>query len=264
MHAASERQRVTVWPADPSGIVTGRATLKHPARAETASRSVMDRILDTSGTSSTAVSRDVELPGVMVVNDFTPYPDAVRASAIAAGFGTWRPNKGEVGSSIYDGMGFWGDHAMMIAPLMQHMGAPIVPNSMFFRVTNADTEAAYVHSDREAGDYTCVAYLSDHEDAGSGTGFYRHRHTGMTRMPSFEDMRGDPRAFERLKNEMVRGSDEDWERIAFVPGRFNRAVIFDAPLFHARSPRHGFASTPEQGRMVWVCHFMILRGAANG
>jgi hypothetical protein len=203
-------------------------------------------------------------PGVAMVDGFSPFADAARASALAAGFGTWRPNKGEVGSSIYDGMGFWGDHAKMLLPLMQHMGAPVIPNSMFFRVTNENTEAAYVHSDREAGQFTCVAYLSDHGESESGTGFYRHRRTGMTRMPSFDEMRSDPEEFERLKVEMVRGAEEDWERIAFVKGEFNRAVIFEAPLFHARSPRHGFSLTPEEGRMVWVSHFMLWQGEPRG
>jgi hypothetical protein len=206
------------------------------------------------------MNQDEARPCFTVIENFTPYPDAVRASALAAGFGTWRPNKGEVGSSIYGGMGFWGNHAMMIAPLMRHMGAPIIPNSMFFRVSNANTEAAYVHSDREAGSFTCVAYLSEHGEAESGTGFYRHRRTGMTRMPSFEELRDDAQEFARLKEEMVRGSEEDWERVHFVSGQFNRAVVFDAPLFHARSPRHGFASTPEDGRLVWVSHFHLLKG----
>lgn len=210
-----------------------------------------------------AVVKERDAQPYCVIDNFTPYPDAVRASALAAGFGTWRPNKGEVGSSNYDGMGFWGDHAMMLRPLMFHMGCPVVPNSMFFRVTNADTEAAYVHSDREMGDFTCVAYLSEHQDE-YGTAFYRHRRTGMTRMPSFAQMREMPDEFARLKEEMVRGSDDDWERIGFVEGAFNRAVIFEAPLFHARVPRHGFGSTPQDGRLVWASHFMILRGQTNG
>lgn len=200
------------------------------------------------------------ITGVTVIDDFSPYAPAARASALAAGFGTWRPNKGEVGSSVYDGMGFWGTHAMMYAPLMQRVSAPIAPNSLFFRVCNESTESAYVHSDREAGDYTCVAYLSDHGEERTGTGFYRHRRTGMDRMPSFAEMAQNPEEFERLKTEMVRGSEEDWEQIAFVKGKFNRAVIFEAPLFHARSPRHGFSNTDETGRMVWVCHFVVLRG----
>jgi hypothetical protein len=213
----------------------------------------------------TSASYDPSLPpGVVVVDGFSPYPDAARASCLAAGIGTWRPNKGEVGSSVYDGMGFWGDHAMMMRPLMLHMGAAIVPNSMFFRVCNEDTEGAYVHSDREAGDFTCVVYLSDHGDERSGTGFYRHKRTGMEHMPSFEQMRADPDEFARLKADMVRASPDDWEEIAFVPARFNRGVIFDAKRFHARVPRHGFGSDAEAGRMVWVSHFLMFRGPTHG
>jgi hypothetical protein len=122
----------------------------------------------------------------------------VRASALASGFGTWKPSKGEVGSSVYDGMNFWGKHSILLHALSCYIGRPIFPNNMFFRVTNKDTEAAYVHSDRESGDYTCIVYLSDHEER-SGTGFYRHKETGMTHMPSFAEMAQDPTAFEKLK-----------------------------------------------------------------
>lgn len=201
---------------------------------------------------------------ITVIDQFSPRIDEVRASALASGFGTWKPNKGEVGSSIYDGMNFWGRHSILLHALTNAMGCPIFPNSMFFRVTNEDTEAAYVHSDRESGDITCIAYLSDHAEV-SGTGFYRHRRTGMTHMPSFADLSEDPAAFDELKREMVGGSDEHWEQLDFVRGLYNRAVIFDAPRFHARSPKKGFASTAEAGRMVWVCHFVTqLAGHRHG
>lgn len=201
-----------------------------------------------------------------VVDDFTPHAARVRDSALASGFGTWRPNKGEVGSSVYTGMNFWGEHALMVHALGRRFGQPVIPNSMFFRVTNEDTEKAYVHSDREAGEYTAIVYLSDHDEA-SGTGFYRNRRTGLLQMPSFELMRADPQEFAKLKAEMVEGSDGAWELLDFVRGRFNRCVMFDAPLFHARHPKNGFAATPEAGRMVWVCHFTTaatLAGAENG
>jgi hypothetical protein len=192
---------------------------------------------------------------IIIVDQFSPRIDEVRGSALASGFGTWRPNKGEVGSSTYDGMNFWGRHSILLHALTHAMGRPIYPNSMFFRVTNEDTEAAYVHSDRESGDFTCIVYLSDHTER-SGTGFYRHRKTGMTHMPSFSELAQTPEFFSELKTQMVGGSDEHWEQLDFVRGIYNRGVIFDAPRFHARVPRHGFASTAEDGRMVWVCHFV--------
>lgn len=200
---------------------------------------------------------------ITIIDGFTPFIDEVRESALASGFGTWRPNKGEVGSSIYDGMNFWGKHSLLLHALNYAMGRQVYPNSMFFRVTNEDTEGAYVHSDRESGDYTCIVYLSQH-NALSGTGFYRHRKTGMTHMPSLAEMSQDAEAFSLLKKQMVRGSDEDWEQLDFVRGLYNRAVIFDAPRFHARVPRHGFAATPEDGRMVWACHFVTDIARNNG
>jgi hypothetical protein len=34
-------------------------------------------------------------------------------------------------------------------------------------------------------------------------------------------------------------------------------VIFDAPRYHSRLPKHGFGNTAESGRMVWACHFTV-------
>lgn len=200
---------------------------------------------------------------INIIDRFTPHIDEVRASALASGFGTWRPNTGEVGSSIYDGMNFWGKHGMMLHALTHYMGCPVFPNNMFFRVTNESTEGAYVHSDRESGDFTCIVYLSEHGETKSGTGFYRHRETGITHMPSFAEMAADQESFGKLKQEMVGGSEDHWELLDFVRGRYNRAVIFDAPRFHARHPRHGIADTAEDGRMVWVCHFVTQLSQAS-
>lgn len=194
---------------------------------------------------------------LMITDNFVKDAQAVRQSALQSGFGTWRPNTGEVGSSVYEGMNFWGKHASMIRALCASLGKQVYPNDMFFRVTNTDTEGAYVHSDREAGDYTAIAYLSDHEEEGSGTGFFKHRETGELRMRSFDEMSCDADAFARLKSQMVDGSADFWEMVDFIPGKFNRAIIFDAPLFHARLPKHGFGRNAQDGRMVWACHFYL-------
>lgn len=191
----------------------------------------------------------------LVVDDFVSDPVAVRQSALDSGFGTWAPNKGEVGSSLYTGMNFWGDHGPLLRSLSAAVGLPVYPNSMFFRVTNEDTEGAYVHSDREAGDYTAIVYLSKHADEGSGTGFFRHKRSGLVCMPSFNELRADPQFFDQLKAEMVSGDPEHWELLQFIPGRFNRALVFVAPLFHSRFPKHGYGSTNEDGRMIWACHY---------
>lgn len=189
---------------------------------------------------------------IRVIDDFCSDIDRVRASAIAAGFGTWRPNKGEIGSSVYDGMGFWGDHSRLLLSLNIVERSAVLPNSMFFRVTRPDMERAYIHSDRESGARTCIVYLSEHQES-YGTAFYRHKETGLSEMPTFQEMT-DPR-FDQLKFDMVSGDLSKWDQLDFVSGRYNRAVIFDAPLFHSRIPMNGIGSNDSDSRLVWACHF---------
>lgn len=197
-------------------------------------------------------------PNYVIVDNFCSNPEAVVASAYDAGFATWLPNKGEIGSSIYEGMGFWGLHALMLAPLTNAVRSVVVPNSMFFRVTNLTTEQAYIHSDREMGNYTCVAYLSQHDEP-YGTAFFRHKATGLARMPSFEEMKSQG-IMDQLKEDMVSRDMSKWEQVDYVEGQYNRALIFDAPLFHSRFPLTGIGDDDTDGRLVWASHFYKLKG----
>jgi hypothetical protein len=196
----------------------------------------------------------------LVVDDFCDVPDQVVQEVYAAGIGTWTPEKGEIGSSIYEGMGFWGPHAVLLAPLIDAVRHVIVPNSMFFRVTNVGMEKAYIHSDRESGAYTAIVYLSEHKES-SGTAFYKHKPTGLIEMPSFEDMRAMGRAGKELHTDMVTRDPDKWEQLDYVEGKYNRALIFDAPLFHSRFPVDGIGDTEETGRLIWASHFYKLDGS---
>jgi hypothetical protein len=192
---------------------------------------------------------------IQVFDDFLADPGAVRQSALGAGFGTWRPNKGDIGAAFYDGVSFWGDHATLFRALHQKTGA-VIPSSMFFRITNPQMEHALIHSDREYGEHTAIVYLSkDTPSVTSGTGFYRHRETGMTDMPALPDLMRDPVFFQKIRQQMLDASDADWEMYRFVEARYNRCVVFDAPKIHCRLPKTGFGETENTSRMVWVCHF---------
>lgn len=192
----------------------------------------------------------------LVIDNFCGDVEGVRLSAIAAGFDTWNPNKGEVGSSVYAGMGFWGKHALMVSSLMRAIGGVVIPNSMFFRVTNVGMERAYIHSDRESGSHTCVTYLTDHDEE-SGTAFFMHKRTGLREMPSFQQM-SDDGILEELKQDMVSRDPSKWVQTDYVRGVKNRALIFNAPLFHSRLPLDGIGTDTGTGRMVWVSHFHKL------
>jgi hypothetical protein len=193
------------------------------------------------------------IEAIRIIDQFCPRIAEVRASALESGFGKWTPNKGEVGSSVYEGMNFWGQHSLMLGSLTLALGQAVYPNNMFFRVTNTETEKAYVHSDREWGAKTCIVYLSEHDEP-SGTGFFRHKKTGWVEMFPMEELKRYG-VIEELKREMVDGSPDVWEQTDYVRGLFNRALIFHAPLFHSRWPKNGIGTTSADGRMVWVCHF---------
>lgn len=180
--------------------------------------------------------------------------EAVRESALASHFGTWSPGQGASGAAKYEGMNFWGDHASLVRPLAKVMGE-IFPSKMFFRVTNPSMDSAFVHSDCDSGDFTALVYLSP-TLSGSGTGFYRHRQSGsMEMLPVAQMIVQDPEGFKALHREMIEASDEVWEQYEFVEARYNRCVIFDAPLFHCRIPKLGYGDDEQNSRMVWACHF---------
>lgn len=191
---------------------------------------------------------------ISVFDDFLPDPERVRLSALAAGFGTWHPNKGDMGASFYSGVSFWGDHASLCRALHKHIGQ-FIPSSMFFRLTNPSMEQALIHSDREYGDYTAIVYLSEAE--GSGTGFYRHRATGWTDMPPIEELRKNPLLLSKIQEDSLKASEDDWEMYRFVEARVNRCMIFDAPKIHCRLPKNGYGTTEDNSRMVWVAHYAL-------
>lgn len=197
-----------------------------------------------------------------VVDGFCERIEQVRQSCINSGFGKWAPNQGLVGSSKYDGMNFNGDHALMLHSLAAAVGGAVFPNAMFFRVTNKETEKAYIHSDRTAGNYTCIAYLSKHSE-NTGTAFWRHRHTGLTYLPPVEVQKAEG-IFEELKEDMVLADPDKWEQLDYVRAVFNRALLFQAPLFHSRSPLTGFGPTEHgEDRVVWVSHYFKLNAAGE-
>ena len=119
-------------------------------------------------------------------------------------------------------------------------------------------EHALIHSDREYGDFTAIVYLSkEWGDVVSGTGFYKHRETRMRDMPPLEDLMRNGDFFQKIRQQMLDASDEDWEQYEFIEAKYNRCLIFDAPKIHCRIPKCGFGSCPEDSRLVWVAHFGV-------
>jgi Family of unknown function (DUF6445) len=197
---------------------------------------------------------------IILRDDFITVPDLVREMALKSGFGKWNPGKADVGGDEYKGACFWGLHAPLTRALTLAVQRPIYVNNMSFRVMNTDNETAVVHSDFLSGNYTCVYFLTDHpEHKDHGLGFYKHIETGWTRTKSWEWLNRPENKtwFDTMKRDTHEYKEGVWEKVGFIPGKKNRAVIFDSAIFHRRSPPQGIGTTPEDGRMIWVCHFAV-------
>ncbi len=191
---------------------------------------------------------------MLIVQDNIMAPKAlqdVRQSALDAGFGNWTPKSSLFGSGTYGGMGWKGHHGAMHVAVTRAIQRAIFPNSSFFRVLLANEEKRLIHSDQLDGNYTAIIYLSEHDEK-SGTGFYRHKETGLEHSPTVQEMIKN-HTTDYWRKESV---DEDaWEQTDYIEGKLGRCLIFSASLFHGRVPPNGIGDTPSNGRMIWVSHF---------
>lgn len=106
--------------------------------------------------------------------------------------------------------------------------------------------------------YSGILYLSRPEDARGGTDFYRHRRTGLERVPSTPSglvESGYPDADTLIQDVVNRDTARAsaWERTMTTPMRFNRLVLFSPWMFHNSAA--GFGETPETGRLVYLMFF---------
>lgn len=109
--------------------------------------------------------------------------------------------------------------------------------------------------------YSGILYLSLPEHCRGGTDFFRHKRTGLDRVPMGPTAMlaagyTDPN---RLIEEVVNQDTlkpARWEKTFTVPMRFNRLILFSPWMFHNSAA--GFGTKPENGRLV---HLMFFAGA---
>lgn len=193
--------------------------------------------------------------GVMAGKDLAD----CRKSALDAGFGAWTPKTSALTPGNYSGMCWKGYHGALLVALTRCVKRQVFPNSMFFRVLLEDAEPRVVHSDQLDGNYTAICYLSEHEEE-SGTAFYRHRHKDLLVMPTMEEMQRT-KTVGYWKKEMA--DESAWEQTDYVKGQLGRMLVFSAGLFHGRVPNTGIGNTPEEGRLIWCCHFFTADDLVN-
>lgn len=205
------------------------------------------------------------LPSFMMIDDFLPDPQAVRRRALALDYDP------AFKAGNYPGL-------LSTAPLPIEgldervsglIGVPVrgAPGTVHghCRITlRREKGLSGVHIDPAF--YSGILYLSAPDDCRGGTEFYRHRRTGLERVPDRLDAMlaagyAEPNALieEVVNQDTTRPAK--WERTFIAPMRYNRLILFSPWMFHNAGP--GFGETPETGRLAYLMFFAADRPAKS-
>ena len=197
------------------------------------------------------------LPALLIIDDFLADPHAVRRAALGLGYDPALKHGNYPGLLSNDPLEIKGLDAAVAA----RIGVPVVPMAGtthgHCRLTLAgDKGASGVHIDPCF--YSGILYLSLPEHARGGTDFFRHRPTGLDRVPT-TDLALLESGFSDVNDLVERVVNADtlkparWEKVMTVPMRFNRLVLFSPWLFHNSAP--GFGRSGADGRLVMLLFF---------
>ncbi|OQW44080.1 MAG: hypothetical protein A4S16_04490 [Proteobacteria bacterium SG_bin6] len=197
------------------------------------------------------------LPTLLVIDDFLADPHAVRAAALGLRYDP------ALKAGNYPGL--LSDRPLTIAGLdeavSQRLGARVIPmpgtSHGHCRLTLAgDKGRSGVHIDPCF--YSGILYLSLPEHARGGTDFFRHKPTGLERVPTTDlalakSGFSDPNALiEQVVNRDT-NHPARWERVMNVPMRWNRLILFSPWAFHDAAP--GFGKSAPEGRLVMLLFY---------
>lgn len=213
----------------------------------------------------------VEAQPLVVIDDFAPDPDALRAAAIGTRFAAaahYYPGTRAPLSADY----LPTQRPLIAAALAQAFDAQAgfhLIDASFSLVTR--TPAALTigqrlpHCDAHAPErIALVHFLSP--DRTDGTAFFRHRATGFetideARAPEFNRrLAAELRESERPAG-YIDGDTALFERVALVGARYNRALLYRSFLLHsgAITPAEPLSPDPATGRLTITAFFAVAR-----
>lgn len=197
------------------------------------------------------------LPSLLVVDDFLGDPHAVRNAALGLGYDPATRAGNYPGTLSTRRLTVKGMDEVVSA----RIGTRVVPmpgtSHGHCRLTLAgDKGASGVHIDPCF--YSGILYLSLPDHARGGTDFFRHRPTGLERVPATELALAQS-GFNDVNTLVETVVNRDtlkaarWEKTMTVPMRFNRLLLFSPWLFHDAAP--GFGKSAADGRLVMLLFF---------
>ena len=203
------------------------------------------------------ITGSMPLPSLLIIDDFLADPHVARAKTLALDYDAALKN------GNYPGV--LSSQALPIPGLDEAVtgiiGAKVTPqpgtSHGHCRLTLAsDKGLSGVHIDPCF--YSGILYLNLPEHCRGGTDFFRHKRTGLDRVPMDRGQMlaagyADPNQLiaEVVNADTLRPSK--WEKQFTVPMRFNRLILFSPWMFH--NSARGFGSSAENGRLVHLMFF---------
>lgn len=197
------------------------------------------------------------LPSLLIIDDFLTDPHVARRKALALDYNPGFKNGNYPGLLSTEPMKITG----LDESVSHIVGAPMKaqPGSSHghCRLTLAnDKGLSGVHIDPCF--YSGILYLNLPEHCRGGTDFFRHKRTGLDRVPAdTSQMLAAGYTDPNLLIEEVVNADtlkpSKWEKQFTVPMRFNRLVLFSPWMFH--NSARGFGSNKDNGRLVHLMFF---------
>jgi hypothetical protein len=185
-------------------------------------------------------------------DDFAADAQAVRDAVVAGRFST---ETGPDGAK-YTGISMF-PVPQWIERIADLLKRPIRPMLSCFRLNLAgELPHSWVHSDDICAKYASVLYLNLPEQCAGGTAFWKHKTRDLDRLPP-KDSDGLYAAMNQEWKDL-----HHWEQIGLVPMKFNRFITYPTCLFHSRYPHEAFGRGPEDGRLIWICFYDVMGGAA--
>ena len=212
-----------------------------------------------------------EAQPLVVIDDFAPDPDALRAAGVASTFGPALQHYPGIRAPLPDSYFQTQRDALaeVLGELLKRRGRASLVDASFSIVTTPsdalDIRQRIPHCDAFDADRIALVHYLAPEDS-DGTAFFRHRSTGFETI----DAERAPIFFGQLDAEFrhgglpparyVAGDTPLFERTMAVAARYNRAVVYPSFLLHsgAIAPDAVLSSDPAVGRLT-ITAFLSVR-----
>ncbi|MEO9601288.1 DUF6445 family protein [Parasphingorhabdus sp.] len=197
------------------------------------------------------------LPSLLILDDFLADPVTARNAALGLNYDPDNKNGNYPGHISTKPLDIQGLNDRISGIINAPVKATSNSTHLHCRVTlKGDKGRSGVHIDPAF--YSGILYLSLPEHCKGGTEFFRHKRTGLERVPT------DPLAISNAGYSDINALIEDvvnkdtnrpgqWMKVMTVPMRFNRLILFSPWMFH--NSGQAFGKTPETGRLVNLMFF---------